>query len=56
MVSGDAECWCVRLPHIMPVPSTTPSPAGTPQASCFCPACLQQITDERQHKPSPASD
>lgn len=47
MVAGDAECWCVQLPHIMPVPSErTPQPEGS-ALSCFCPACLKQITDER---------
>ncbi|WP_229676224.1 cysteine-rich CWC family protein [Polaromonas eurypsychrophila] len=56
MVGGDSECWCVKLPHIMPVPSGPPSTTGAPGASCFCPACLQQITDDRQHSPSPARD
>ncbi|MGQ2978891.1 MAG: cysteine-rich CWC family protein [Polaromonas sp.] len=56
MVGGDTECWCVQLPHILPVPSGALSSTGVPQASCFCPACLQQITDDRQHKPSPAAD
>jgi hypothetical protein len=47
MVAGDAECWCVKLPHIMPVPSErSPQPEGS-ALSCFCPACLKQITDER---------
>jgi hypothetical protein len=55
MVGGDSECWCVKLPHIMPVPSALSSPAGPPEAACYCPACLQQITDER-HKTSPAGD
>ncbi len=58
MVAGDAECWCVQLPHVMPVPpalseQTLPDSGA---ASCFCPACLKQITDERQHTPSPARD
>jgi rubredoxin len=42
MVAGDAECWCTQLPLIMPVPASTGS-----NASCYCPACLTQITDER---------
>ncbi len=57
MVGNDAECWCVKLPHVMPVPtdnSTTGSDAA--KASCFCPACLLQITDDRQHNISPARD
>ncbi|WP_457282591.1 cysteine-rich CWC family protein [Polaromonas sp. P5_D5] len=58
MAAGDAECWCVQLPHIMPVPSErTPQPEGS-ALSCFCPACLKQITDERIRlsAPSPARD
>lgn len=55
MVAGDAECWCVQLPHVMPVPAARDAllPAT---ASCYCPACLKQITDERHHKLSPAPD
>ncbi|MDI1273559.1 cysteine-rich CWC family protein [Polaromonas sp.] len=56
MVGGDAECWCVKLPHLLPVPSSPSSTTGTTGASCFCPTCLQKITDERQHTPSPAHD
>ncbi|MES2384361.1 MAG: cysteine-rich CWC family protein [Pseudomonadota bacterium] len=55
LVGGDSACWCVKLPHIMPVPSASPSTTGAPGASCFCPACLQQITDDRQNT-SPARD
>ncbi|OOG45349.1 hypothetical protein B0B52_03995 [Polaromonas sp. A23] len=57
MVGGDAECWCVKLPHIMPVPpipATTTTTTGTAGASCFCPACLQKITNDRQHDAPPA--
>ena len=47
MVAGDAECWCVQLPHVMPVPTErAPSPEGG-ALSCYCPACLKLITDER---------
>ncbi|MEO7400297.1 MAG: cysteine-rich CWC family protein [Polaromonas sp.] len=58
MVAGDAECWCVRFPHVMPVPNARPVLAlpDNPAASCFCPACLKQITDERHDKLSPAPD
>ncbi|WP_426145547.1 cysteine-rich CWC family protein [Polaromonas sp. DSR2-3-2] len=84
MVAGDAECWCVQLPHVMPVPfplpfwgkagvgagtgsntSESPHPNPPPEGegidpaaatSCFCPACLKQITDERPHPLSPARD
>gem|GEM_PF-879011 len=59
-VAGDVECWCTQLPHIMPVPSATHQPLSLflpamtgkgidPKlASCFCPACLQLITDDRK--------
>jgi hypothetical protein len=45
-VAGDAQCWCSQLPNIMPVPAAASAalPADA-SASCFCPACLQQITD-----------
>jgi hypothetical protein len=58
MVAGDAECWCVQLPNVMPVPPALPEQAlpESGAASCFCPACLKQITDERHHKLSPARD
>jgi hypothetical protein len=66
MLAGDAECWCVKLPNIMPVPAApdagsgatnllptaSPTPDETPPAaSCLCPACLKQITDERLNAP-----
>ena len=56
--AGDAECWCVQLPHVMPVPSALPASVqpDNSAASCFCPACLKQITDERKNSPSPAPD
>jgi hypothetical protein len=46
MLAGDAQCWCVQLPNIMPVPAEASAalPADA-NASCFCPACLQEITD-----------
>ncbi|MDP3796865.1 MAG: cysteine-rich CWC family protein [Polaromonas sp.] len=56
MVAGDAQCWCVQLPHVMPVPALTPStpPQGSEASadsaaasSCYCPACLQLITTNR---------
>ena len=58
MVAGDAECWCVQLPHVMPVPFALPVPVlpDNIAASCFCPACLKQITDERKNTLSPAHD
>ncbi|MEP6963959.1 MAG: cysteine-rich CWC family protein [Polaromonas sp.] len=59
MVAGDAKCWCVQLPHIMPLPSipSRPLQSDNSAASCYCPACLKQITDERQQHPlSPAPD
>ena len=46
-IAGDAQCWCSMLPNIMSVP---PAPGAVPPAaSCLCPACLKQITDERLH-------
>ena len=60
MVAGDAECWCVQLPHVMPVPTErTPSPEGSALSSlsCYCPACLKLITDERTRlSPAAARD
>ena len=58
MPSGDAECWCVQFPRVMPVPSvqTRPVQPDNSAASCFCPACLKQITDERQNAISAADD
>jgi len=50
MVAGDAECWCVQLPHVMPVPSERSPQAESGDGSapsCYCPACLKLITDER---------
>ena len=57
MVAGDAECWCVQLPNVMPVPAR-PEPAlpDSGAASCFCPACLKQITDERKNALSTPHD
>ncbi|HAL37040.1 MAG TPA: hypothetical protein DCP03_02530 [Polaromonas sp.] len=57
-VAGDAECWCTQLPHVMPVPAARPLPLqpDNSAASCFCPACLKQITDERTPTPAPAHD
>ncbi|NDP62841.1 cysteine-rich CWC family protein [Polaromonas sp.] len=58
MVAGDAECWCVQLPHVMPVPPALPEQAlpESGAAFCFCPACLKQITDEQQHPLSTSVD
>ncbi|MDP1953831.1 MAG: cysteine-rich CWC family protein [Polaromonas sp.] len=54
MVGADAQCWCVKLPHVMPVPASAPTTPSSTGASCFCPACLQKITDDRPHKTPPA--
>ncbi|MFZ2296414.1 MAG: cysteine-rich CWC family protein [Polaromonas sp.] len=52
-VAGDAQCWCSQLPNVMPVPAArTPlaqADDNTAAASCFCPACLKQITNERKN-------
>ncbi|MGV8803775.1 MAG: cysteine-rich CWC family protein [Polaromonas sp.] len=55
MLAGDAQCWCVQLPLVMPVPSL-PLPPDGQVASCFCPACLKHITDERKNRLSPSPD
>ena len=58
MVAGDAECWCVKLPHTVPVPPALPDPAlpNDGPAACFCPACLKQIADERHNALFPPRD
>lgn len=58
MVAGDAECWCVQLPQVMPLPPALPEQAlpDGGAASCFCPACLKQITDERKNALSTPRD
>lgn len=58
MVAGDAECWCVQLPHVMPVPTERIPKAEGSALSCYCPACLKLITDERSRlsTPGPARD
>jgi hypothetical protein len=39
MEGGDNECWCAGLPPLMPLPAA--SDAGSSEAGCLCPACLQ---------------
>ena len=58
MVAGDAQCWCVQLPHVMPVPAARPVSVlpDNRAASCYCPACLKQITDERKNALSTPHD
>ena len=50
-IARDAQCWCSQLPHVMLVPAAFTPLAQTGDnavpASCFCLACLKQITDER---------
>lgn len=50
-IAGDAQCWCAQLPNILPVPAAASAalPADASAASCFCPACLQEITDAAIH-------
>lgn len=45
MDAGDAECWCVSLPPLLPVPAAS---TGDLAASCLCPACLQARLDQAQ--------
>jgi hypothetical protein len=33
MLAGEDHCWCMDLPHIMPMKDLT---------RCLCPACLEQ--------------
>lgn len=40
MEGGDAECWCVSLPPLLPLPA-----ADSPSAGCLCPTCLQARLD-----------
>jgi hypothetical protein len=56
MVAGDAECWCVQLPHVMPLPTERIPKTEGSAPSCFCPACLKLITDERSRLTNPARD
>ncbi|MCM2308698.1 MAG: cysteine-rich CWC family protein [Sulfuritalea sp.] len=37
MEAGDAECWCARLPPLLPLPADAAAPA-----TCLCPDCLRQ--------------
>ncbi|MDP2256201.1 MAG: cysteine-rich CWC family protein [Polaromonas sp.] len=53
MLAGDAQCWCVQLPHVMPVPSGAPSTPDSSTTSCYCPACLKQITNEQLRASNP---
>jgi hypothetical protein len=55
MVAGDAECWCVQLPHVMPPPTERAPKAEGSTLSCYCPACLKLITDERSRLSTPAA-
>jgi hypothetical protein len=39
LAQGKDHCWCMKLPAIMPVCSTS---------SCLCEQCLQAAINERQ--------
>ena len=45
MENGDKECWCARLPNVLPLP--VENAAGSPATSCLCPACLNEILPAR---------
>jgi hypothetical protein len=47
MDAGLAECWCARLPPLLPVPAAAPAPLETSDAKtgCLCPICLQRKLD-----------
>ncbi len=34
--AGDTLCWCLELPHILPV-------HGTQYNGCLCPECLREL-------------
>jgi hypothetical protein len=40
MTNGDETCWCLELPHLLPVSSA--------KASCYCKSCLEGLIAERQ--------
>lgn len=48
MAAGDAECWCARLPPLLPVPALAAAPLDISGAKvcCLCPVCLQRKFDQ----------
>jgi len=38
---GEATCWCLALPHAMPMPSSN---NGT---DCYCRMCLTKLIEEQ---------
>ena len=55
MVAGDAACWCADLPLLAELPVRLPGNTGVAEklplaASCFCPACLQSLTEPTKTK------
>ncbi|NJO24081.1 MAG: cysteine-rich CWC family protein [Sphingomonadales bacterium] len=41
MAKGEPTCWCMELPHAMPMPSAASA------ARCYCRTCLQKLIDDR---------
>jgi hypothetical protein len=44
---SDAPCWCTQFPAqfpALPLPPPTAVP-GSPEASCYCPACLKILSE-----------
>ena len=37
-VNGNAECWCMELPRVMPIDEN---------ASCFCKNCLEKEIENK---------
>jgi Cysteine-rich CWC len=56
MAAGDAECWCIQLPQVMPLPSSSPAAPDIAAVSCLCPVCLQQKLDTDAKPRLPAQD
>lgn len=47
MEAGEAECWCAKLPLLLPVPALAAAPVDADaKVCCLCPGCLQRKLDE----------
>jgi hypothetical protein len=53
MVGADATCWCYALPHVLAVPTASSAAENGYNASCLCPACLDQKLEEKHHGNQP---
>jgi hypothetical protein len=41
-LNGDASCWCVNLPNIMPL--------NADATSCYCQICLEKKLQKKDYK------